>query len=164
MWVLDYKKSWAVKNWCFWTVVLEKTLESPLDCKKIQPVHPKRDQSWMFIGRTDGSWNSNALATWCKEPTHWKRPWCRNRLKAGGEGDDREWDGWMAPPTHWIWVWVGDAIQPSHPLSFPSPRAFNLSQDQGLFQWVSSLHQVAKVSELQLQHQSFQWIFRTDFL
>ena len=53
MWELDYKESWALKNWCFWIVVLEKTLESPLDCKEIQPVHPKGDQSWVFIGRTD---------------------------------------------------------------------------------------------------------------
>ena len=53
MWELDYKESWAPKNWCFWTVVLEKTLESPLDCKEIQPIHPKGDQSCMFIGRTD---------------------------------------------------------------------------------------------------------------
>ena len=53
MWQMDYKESWAPKNWCFWTVVLEKTLESPLDCKEIQPVHPKGDQSWIFIGRTD---------------------------------------------------------------------------------------------------------------
>jgi len=53
MWELDYKESWAPKNWCFWTVVLEKTLESPLDCKEIQPVHLKGDQSWVFIGRTD---------------------------------------------------------------------------------------------------------------
>ena len=53
MWELDYKESWAQKNWCFWTVVLEKTLESPLDCKEVQPVHPKGDQSWMFTGRTD---------------------------------------------------------------------------------------------------------------
>ena len=60
--------------------------------------------------------------------------------------------------------WVGDAIQPFHPLSSPSPPTFNLSQHQGLFQWVSSSHQVAKVLEFQLQHQSFQWIFRTDFL
>ena len=60
--------------------------------------------------------------------------------------------------------WVGDAIQPSHPLSSPSLPAFNLSQHQGLFQWVGSLHQVAKVLEFQLQHSSFQWIFRTDFL
>ena len=60
--------------------------------------------------------------------------------------------------------WVSDAIQPSHPLSFPSPPAFNLSQHQGLFKWVSSSHQVAKVLEFQLQHQSFQWTSRTDFL
>ena len=53
MWELDYKESWVSKNWCFWTVVLEKTLESPLDCKEIQPVHPKGDQSWVFIGRTN---------------------------------------------------------------------------------------------------------------
>ena len=53
MWQLDYKESWALKNWCFWTVVLGKTLESPLDCKEIQPVHPKGDQSWVFIGRAD---------------------------------------------------------------------------------------------------------------
>ena len=53
MWELDYKESWAPQNWCFWTVVLEKTLESPLDCKGIQPVHPKRNQSWVFIARTD---------------------------------------------------------------------------------------------------------------
>ena len=60
--------------------------------------------------------------------------------------------------------WVGDAIQPSHPLSPPSPPAFNFSQHQVLFKWVSSLHQVAKILEFQPQHQSFQWIFRTDFL
>ena len=60
--------------------------------------------------------------------------------------------------------WVGDTIQPSHPLSFPSPPAFNLSQHQGLSQWVNSSHEVAKVLEFQLQHQSFHWIFRTDFL
>ena len=53
MWELDYKESWAPKNWCFWTVVLEKTLDSPLDCKESQPVHPKGNQSWIFIGRTD---------------------------------------------------------------------------------------------------------------
>ena len=53
MWELDYKESWALMNWCIWTVMLDKTLESPLDCKEIQPVYPKRDQSWVFIGRTD---------------------------------------------------------------------------------------------------------------
>ena len=62
MWELDYKQSWVPKNWCFWTVVLEKTLESPLECKEIQPVHPKGDQSWVFIGRTDFE---------AKTPIHW---------------------------------------------------------------------------------------------
>ena len=107
MWELDYKESWALKNWCFWTVVFEKTLESPLDCKEVQPVHPKGNHSWIFIGRIDGwSWSSNTLATWCEELTPWKRPWCWERLKAGGKGDDRGWDGWMTSPTLWTWVWA----------------------------------------------------------
>ena len=105
-WELDCEESWAPKNWCFWTVVLKNTLESPLDCKEIQPVHPKEDQSWVFIGRTDPDWNSNTLATWCEELTHWKRPWCWEGLGAGGEGDNRRWDGWMALPTRWAWIWV----------------------------------------------------------
>ena len=68
-------------------------------------VHPKGDQSWMFIGRTDvEAENSNSLATWCERLTHLKRPWCWERLKVGGEGDDRGWDGWMASPTQWTWV------------------------------------------------------------
>ena len=107
MWKLDCVESWALKNWCFWTVVLEKTLERPLDFREIQPVHPKGDQSWVFIGRTDvGSWRSNTLATWCEELTHLKRPWCWERLRVGGAADDRGWDGWMASATQWIWVWV----------------------------------------------------------
>ena len=107
MWELDRKESWEPKNWCFWTVVLEKTLESPLDWKKIQPVHPKGDQSWNVHWKDwCWSWNSSTLATWCEELTHWKRPWCWERLKAGGEGEDREWDSWMASPTQWTWVWV----------------------------------------------------------
>ena len=90
-----------MKNRSFWIVMLVKTLESPLDCKEIKPVHPKGNQPWKFIGRTDGwSWSSNTLATWCEEPTHWKRTWCWERLKAGGEGDDKGWDGWMASPTN----------------------------------------------------------------
>ena len=107
MWELDYKESWAQKNGCFWTVVLEKTLESPLNCKEIQPVHPKGDQSWVFIGRTDVEAETPIL--WppdAKSWLNWERPWCWERLKAGGAGDDRGWDGWMASPTGWTWVWV----------------------------------------------------------
>ena len=107
MWDLAHKEGWVLKTWCFWTVVLEKTLESPLDCKEIQLVHPKGDQSWVLIGMTDvWSWNSNTLATWCEELTHLKRPWCWERLRAGGEGDDRGWDGWIASLTQWTWIWV----------------------------------------------------------
>ena len=101
MWELDYEESWVPKNWCFWTVVLEKALESPLDCKEIQPVHPKGDQSWVFISRTDVDAETSAL--W---PPHLKRPWCWERLKAGGEGDDRGRDGWMASLTWWTRVWA----------------------------------------------------------
>ena len=110
MWELDYKESWVPKNWCFWSVVLEKTLESPLDCKEIQPVPPKGNQSWMFIGRTDIEAETNTLATWCKELSHLKRPWCWERFRAGGKGDDRGWDGWMASLTQWTWVWVSSGI------------------------------------------------------
>ena len=77
------KKAEHQKNWCFWTVVLEKTLESPLDCKEIHPVHLKGDQSWIFIGRTDAEAETNTLATWCEELTHLKRPSSWERLKAG---------------------------------------------------------------------------------
>ena len=92
MWELDYKESWAQKNWCFWTVVLEK--ESPLDCKEIQSVHPKGNQTSIFIGRTDAEAETPILATWCEELTHLKRPWFWERVRAGGEGDDRGWDVW----------------------------------------------------------------------
>ena len=101
MWEVDYKESWAPKNWRFWT------LESPLDSKEIQPVNPKGDQSWIFIGRTDVEAETPIL--WPpdgEELTHWKRPWCWERLKAGEEGDDRGWNGWMASLTQWTWVWV----------------------------------------------------------
>ena len=104
----DYpENSWALKNWCFWTVVLEKSLDSTLNCKEIQPVQTKGN-SVLNIHLKDGcwSWRSSTLATWCEELIHWKRPWGWERLKAGGEGADREWDGWMASPTWWTWVWA----------------------------------------------------------
>ena len=69
MWELDCEESWAPKNWCFWTVVLEKTLESPLDCKEIQPVHPKGDQSWVFTGRTDAEAETPVL--WPSHAKSW---------------------------------------------------------------------------------------------
>ena len=105
MWEVDHKEGWVLKNWCSWTVVLEKTPESPLDCKGIQPVHPKGNQSWIFIGRTDAEaeapfghlmWRANSL----------EKTLMLESLKAGGEGDNRGWDGWMASLTQWIWIWA----------------------------------------------------------
>ena len=107
MWELNYKESWAPKNWCFWTVVWEKTLESPLDCKEIQRVSPEGNQSWIFNARTDAEAETPIL--WPPDAKNWlfgKRLWCWKRLKAGGEGDNRGWDGWMASPTWWTWVWA----------------------------------------------------------
>ena len=96
---------------CIWwfRIVLEKTLESPLNFEEIRPVSSKGNQPWMFTGRTDAE--ADILATWCGEPTHWKRPWCWERLKAGGEGDDRAWGGWMASVTQWAWVWASSGRQ-----------------------------------------------------
>ena len=106
IWYLDYKESWAPKNWCFWTVVLEKTLESPLNCKEIQPVHPKENQSWVFFGRTDIKAETPIL--WPPHAKSWLigKDWCWEGLGAGGEGDDRGWDGWMASLTRWTWVFI----------------------------------------------------------
>ena len=97
MWELYYKESWAPKNWCFWTVVLEESLESPLDCKETQLVHPKGTESWIFIGRTDAEAETPML--WPPDVKSWltgKKPWFWERMRVGGEGDDRGWDGWMA--------------------------------------------------------------------
>ena len=104
---LDYEENWMLKNWCFWTVVLEKTLESPLDCREIQPVHPKGNQSWMFIGRTDVE---------AETPIFWP-PIAKNQLiwedPDAGNYEGRRRRGWqegkmvMASQTQWTWVWVG---------------------------------------------------------
>ena len=106
MWELDCEEGWAPKNWCFWSVVLEKTLESPLDCKKIQPVHSEGDQPWDFFGRNDAKAETPVLWPPREELTHWKRLWCWEGLGAREEGDDTGWDGSMASLTRWTWVWV----------------------------------------------------------
>ena len=89
MWELDHKEGWVLKNWCFWTVVLEKTLESPLDCKEIKPVNLKEIQPWILIERTDAEAEGHTLATDAKELIHWKRSSCWAILRAGGERGDR---------------------------------------------------------------------------
>ena len=85
---------------------VEEILESPLDCKEIKPVNVKGNHSWIFRKDWCWRWNSSILATWWEELTHWKRPWCWERLKAGGEGANRGWDGWMASLTWLTWVWA----------------------------------------------------------
>ena len=106
MWELDYKESWAEKNGCFWTVVLEKTLESPWTARRsiqsiLKEISPEYSLEGLML-----KLKLQYLATWCEELTHLKRPWCLEQLKTGGEGDDRGWDGWMASLTQWTWVWA----------------------------------------------------------
>ena len=106
MWELDHKEGWAPKNWCF-ELWCRRTLVSPLDCKEIKPVNPKGNQSWIFIGRSDAEGEAPIL--WPPDVKNWliwKDPDAGERLKAGGEGDNRGWDGWMASLTHWTWVWA----------------------------------------------------------
>ena len=163
MWELDCEESWVPKNWCFWTVVLEKTLESPLDCKEIQSVHSEGDQPWVFFGRNDAKAETPVL--W---PPHAKSWLIGKDSDAGRDGGQEEkgttedkMEGWH----HWLdgreseWTpgvhlnsrpssrWCHPAISS---LSSPSPPAPNPSQHQGLFQWVNSSHEVAKVLEFQL--------------
>ena len=106
---LDDKESWALKNWCFWSVVLEKTLESPLDCKEIQPVHPKGDQFWVFSGRTDVEAETPTL--WAPDATSWLIGKDPDAGKDWGQEDkgmteDGMVGWWMASPTQWTCVWV----------------------------------------------------------
>ena len=116
MWELDYKDSWALKNWCFWTVVLEKTtlprrwcrktVESTLDCKEIQPVHPKGNQSWIFIGRTDAEaetpilWSPDAKSWLIWKDSDAGKDWRQEK----GTTED-EMVGWHHK-LKWTWVWV----------------------------------------------------------
>ena len=107
VWELDHKKGWTPKNWCPQTVVLEKTLESLLDSKEIQPVHSRGNQPWIFIGSTDAE--AEAPILWKPDAKNWllwkkKKPWCWQWLKTG-EGGDRGWDTWMALLTQWTCIW-----------------------------------------------------------
>ena len=98
MWEYDHEEGWMSKNWCFQTVGLGETLESRLNSKKIKPVNPKGSQAWLFTGRTD----AEAPILWppdMKSRLFWKRPWCWERLRAGGEEGDKGWDGWS---HHWF--------------------------------------------------------------
>ena len=107
MWELDYKESWALKNWCFWTVVFKKTLESPLGCKEIQPVNPKGNQSWIFIGSTDAEAETPIL--WPPDTKNWllgKNPNAGKDWRREEKGTTKDEMVWMASPMWWTWVWV----------------------------------------------------------
>ena len=106
-WTIKKSEHWRID--VFWTVVLGKTLESPLNCKEMQPIHPKRNQSWIFIGRTDAEaeaptlWVSNAKSRLIR------KDWLWEKLKAGGEGDDRGRTRWLDGITQWTWVWASSS-------------------------------------------------------
>ena len=99
MWELDYKESWASKNWCFWTVVLEKTLESPLNCEEIQPVHPKGDQCWVYIGRTDAEAETPKL--WPPDAKSWLIGKDPDSGKDWGQEEKRITENEMVWWHHW---------------------------------------------------------------
>ena len=105
VWIWDYKKGWAPKNWCSQTVVLEKTLESPLDCKEIKPVHPKRNQPWIFIGRTEAE-APIPLPPDAKSRLVGKDSDARKDWGFKEKGVTRGWDGWMASLTQWTRIWA----------------------------------------------------------
>ena len=126
VWVLDHKGGWVLKNWYFWIVVLEKALESPLESKEIKPVNPKGNQPWIFIGRTDDE--TEAPILWpCEVWTHWTRPWCWERLRAGLERGNRGL-GWL------------DSITDSMDMNLS--KVFEVVEDRGT--WCSAVHGVTK--------------------
>ena len=106
MWGLDLKEGWLPKNWCFWIVMLEKTLESPLDSKEIKPVNPKENQLWIFIGRTDAEAKTPVLWPPVQRLTHWKKTLMLGKIESRRKRGNQGWDGWMAPLTQCAWVWA----------------------------------------------------------
>ena len=100
-WTIKKSEHWRIEAfelWCWRRLLRVPWIARRSNWSTLKEINPWKDWCW--------SWNSNPLATWYEELTHWKRPWCWERLRAGGEGDDRGWNGWMASPTQWTWVWV----------------------------------------------------------
>ena len=104
MWELDHKEVWAPKSWCSWIVVLEKTLESPLDCKVIKPVNPKGNQPWIFTGKTDAK--AEAPILWPLDAKTWlnEKTLALGRIRGWRRRGNGGWDGWTASLTQWRWV------------------------------------------------------------
>ena len=102
-WTIKKAEHWSIDTFRLWSW---RTLESPLESKEIKPVNPKENKPRIFIGSTDAEAAAPIIwpSDWCEESTHWKRPWGWERLRAGGEGGGREWDGWMTSLTLWTWV------------------------------------------------------------
>ena len=137
MWELE---GWVLKNSCFRTVVLEKTSERPLGSKEIKPVNSEGNRPWIFIGRTDTEAETPILCTWCKELTHWKRPWCWERLEAKGEGQQRmQWLDGITSSVDWVWANPGDRQwrtgKPSVLLIMRSQRVTEQQQQHTWGEW-----------------------------
>ena len=153
MWELDYKESWVLKNWCFWTMVLEKTLERPLDCKEIQPVHPKGNQSWIFIGRTDAEAETPIL--WPPDRKNWltgKDPdagkdW-RREEKGMTEDEMVEWT--QLTQRTWVWVSSRELVMEWKPGVLQSMGSQTGLNWTGLSNWT-------ELSDFHLLHWFIEW-------
>ena len=106
IWDLDHKEGWALKNWCFWTVVLEKTLESLLGSKEIKQINPKGNQPWIFTGRTDAQAEVPILWLPDEKSLLMEKTVMLGKIEGRRRRGNREWDGWMASPTQCTWVWA----------------------------------------------------------
>ena len=106
MWELDHKEGWVQKIWCFWTLLWRRLLRAPWTARRSNQSILKEISPGCSLERLMLKLKLQYFGTWCEELTDLKRPWCWESLRAGGEGDDRGWDGWMESPTQWIWVCV----------------------------------------------------------
>ena len=163
MWELDNKIGWVLKNWCLQTVVLEKTLESPLDFKEIKLVNSKINQHWILIGRADAEaeapilWPPDAKS-WLngKDPTQWLRSLCWEGVKVGGEGDNRRWNGWMASLTKRTWVWANSRRwwRTGKPVMLQSMRLKELDTTE----WLNNHHLFNGINPFRLHRRSTRFL------